>query len=257
MPRANRYLVSGPVFHLTHRCHNGDFLFRFAKDRDAYRSMLRAKLGAHKDLRMLTYCITSNHVHLLLSNRGTNQSVSRFMQEVQGQFAQAYNLKRKRRGAFWSDRYHVTMIDSEAYLWRCMRYIDMNMVRAGAVDHPSDWAWCGFQELSGIRLRYRLLAMDEVCRRTNQQDEKALGTWYTQWLNEAVDDEVRVRNAQWSGSIAIGSKAFVQSIGNQIDNRNTLDIEETAAGWIVRETEPSYRHFSEQKNASNEVVFTV
>jgi putative transposase len=248
-------MLSGPAVHLTHRCHNGDFLFRFAKDRDAYRAVLRGQLRVHKDLRMLTYCITSNHVHFLLTNRGSNESVSRFMQDVQGQFAQAYNRRKNRRGAFWSDRYHATMIDSGAHLWRCMRYIDMNMVRAGAVDHPSDWAWCGFQELSGARLRYRLLEMDELCRRTNQQDERAVRTWYCHWMREAVDHEVRIRNPQWTESIAVGSKPFVHSIGNQMNCRNQLDVEETNAGWIIRETIASYSRFSGQNTASNEVVF--
>ena len=206
---------------------------------------------------MLTYCITSSHVHFLLTNRGSNESVSRFMQDVQGRFAQAYNRRKNRRGAFWSDRYHATMIDGGAYLWRCMRYIDMNMVRAGVVDHPSDWAWCGFQELSGARLRYRVLGMDELCRRTNQQDEHAVRTWYCQWVDEATDNEVGVRNPQWTGSIAVGSKPFVYSIGNQMNSRNELDVEETAAGWVLREGRASYSCFSDQKIASNEVVFTV
>ena len=37
MPRANRYIVSGQVYHVTHRCHNRSFLFRHACDRDVYR----------------------------------------------------------------------------------------------------------------------------------------------------------------------------------------------------------------------------
>jgi hypothetical protein len=36
-----------------------------------------------------------------------------------------------------------------------MRYIDLNMVRAGVVTHPSAWAWCGYEELVGERQRYR------------------------------------------------------------------------------------------------------
>ncbi|NJN70954.1 MAG: hypothetical protein HC801_12235 [Nitrospira sp.] len=63
MPRANRYIIAGPAYHITHRCHNREFLLRFAKDRDAYRVLLREKLSEHKSIRLLTYCITSNHVH--------------------------------------------------------------------------------------------------------------------------------------------------------------------------------------------------
>jgi REP element-mobilizing transposase RayT len=34
MPRANRYIVPGRTYHLTHRCHNGAFLLKFERDRE-------------------------------------------------------------------------------------------------------------------------------------------------------------------------------------------------------------------------------
>ncbi len=35
MPRANRYFLPGHVWHITHRCHQQDFLLKFAFDRTA------------------------------------------------------------------------------------------------------------------------------------------------------------------------------------------------------------------------------
>jgi len=46
MPRANRYILPGRIYHLTHRCHDRQFLFRFAKDRDGYRRRLREAIGS-------------------------------------------------------------------------------------------------------------------------------------------------------------------------------------------------------------------
>ncbi len=43
------------------------------------------------------------------------------------------------------------MIDSGRYLWNCMKYIDLNLIRAGVVEKPSDWDWCGFNEIIGTR----------------------------------------------------------------------------------------------------------
>ena len=59
------------------------------------------------------------------------------MQLIASQTAQAYNKRKNRKGAFWEDRYHATAIDSEQYLIQCLVYIDMNMVRAGVIQHPS------------------------------------------------------------------------------------------------------------------------
>lgn len=137
MPRANRYIIPGNTYHLTHRCHDREFLLKFARDRNRYRQRLReaARTG---ELSLLTYNITSNHVHLVVYAADAEQ-VAVFMQQAAGEFARDYNRRKERRGAFWEGRYHATMVDSGEYLWSCLKYVELNMVRCGVVDHPRDW----------------------------------------------------------------------------------------------------------------------
>jgi putative transposase len=86
---------------VTHRCHDRAFLFRFAKDRQRYRQMLRERLRG-STLSLLNYTITSNHTHLLLLvQEGGPPALSRFMQSLEGDFAQYYNLRKRRHGALW------------------------------------------------------------------------------------------------------------------------------------------------------------
>ena len=66
MPKARRYFEPGLHYHLTHRCHGRDFLLKFTCDRDRYRGMLR-ELSQSYRVPLLGYCITSNHVHLLVT----------------------------------------------------------------------------------------------------------------------------------------------------------------------------------------------
>jgi len=40
VPRANRYFLPGKLYHLTHRCHDRQFLFKFAQDRNRYRQIV-------------------------------------------------------------------------------------------------------------------------------------------------------------------------------------------------------------------------
>lgn len=134
MPPANRYFVPGHVYHLTHRRHNRQFLLKFARDRNDYRQRLRHVLTQF-DLRLLDYCEISNHVHLLSRSESPDR-ISRFMQALEGQFAQAYNRRKNRSGKFWSDRFHATIIQPGAHLMRCMVYIALNMRRCGVVVHP-------------------------------------------------------------------------------------------------------------------------
>lgn len=58
---------------------------------------------------------------------------------------------------FGSQQHHLVMIQDGRHLRRCRAFIDLNMVRAGVVDHPSEWEWTGYTELVGGRRRNRLI----------------------------------------------------------------------------------------------------
>ena len=88
-------------------------------------------------LRVLNYVVTSSHIHLLAADQGEGE-IARSMQLVAGRVAQEYNLRKNRKGAFWEDRYHATSVATDEHLFRCLLYIDFNMVRAGVVKHPSE-----------------------------------------------------------------------------------------------------------------------
>lgn len=163
MARANRLRVDGGVFHLTHRCHNRAFLLKFARDRDAYRAKVREHLRQF-DVSVLDYCVTSNHAHLLV-DASERLEVSGFMREVASEFARAYNQRKDRTNAFWGDNYHATLVEDGEYLWQCLCYIELNMVRCGVVEHPRDWAWVGYHEILGNRRLYRLVDVDRLCWR--------------------------------------------------------------------------------------------
>jgi REP element-mobilizing transposase RayT len=93
MPRANRFFLSGHVWHITHRCHQREFLFKFSRDRTIY---LRWLFEARKrfGVCVLNYVVTSNHVHLLVRDKGEGEIAQR-MQLIAGRTAQQYNTRKK------------------------------------------------------------------------------------------------------------------------------------------------------------------
>lgn len=241
MPRANRYTVPGQTYHITHRCHNRDFLLRFKKDRDAYRRMLRERLQEHP-IALFNYCITSNHMHLLLrpDPGQAGDSLSHLMQCLEGDFARYYNRRKRRTNAFWGERYHATMIDSGDHLWSCMKYIDLNMVRAGAVDHPRGWDWTGYQELMGFRKRNRLINLDILLEHLRAPSLESFRENYEQGLAESIRREELRREPKWTESLAVGSESFTRKLGGAIDQRMKLDVFEDKSdpsSWILRETQ--------------------
>jgi len=69
MPRGNRYRVDGYVWHITERCHQLQFLLKFARDQRAWMRWLYVARQRF-DLCVLNYQVTCNHVHLLVQDRG-------------------------------------------------------------------------------------------------------------------------------------------------------------------------------------------
>ncbi len=134
MARANRLSGYGGVFLVTHRCHNREFLLKFALDREGYRARLREHWPQF-EVALLDYCITSNHVHLRLDAQ-ERMKISGWMRMVAGEFARADNRRKKRTNAYWGDNFHATLVEGGSYLWRCLCYIELNRVRWGRVGHP-------------------------------------------------------------------------------------------------------------------------
>jgi putative transposase len=239
MPRANRHFLPGLVWHITHRCHRREFLFKFARDRRHYLQWLyqaRKRFG----LCILNYIITSNHVHLLILDRGENIT-ARSMQLAAGRTAQQYNRRKSRQGAFWEDRYHATAIQNDAHLHRCMTYVDLNMVRAGVVAHPQAWAHSGYNDIQDPPSRYRIIdlgALAELCGLSSTQE---LQHARRQWISSALAEDRAVRQAQWSESIAVGSERFTQGVKEKLGVSAThREVVRAEDSYALREALPPY-----------------
>ena len=210
MPRTNRYFMPGRIWHITHRCHERKFLLKFKQDRKRWIYwLLQAKL--RYGLSILNYSITSNHIHLLVFDNGKNE-ISKSMQLVEGRLAQEYNIRKKREGAFWEDRYHTTMIDTGNYLLRCSSYIDFNMVRAGVVEHPSEWKECGYNEIMNGCIRYRIIDRDKLAELL-VVPKKELREFYEERTEYMLSEKLNVnQEPAWTKSIAVGGQRFIDGV---------------------------------------------
>jgi REP-associated tyrosine transposase len=212
MTRASRVYIPGYVFHITHRCHKKEFLLKFKRDRDRYRYWLyeaRKRYG----LTVLNYVITSNHVHLLIKDH-QEAEVSKGLQLVAGCMGREYNRRKKRRGAFWEDRYQLSIIEMEDYLFNCFIYIDLNMVRAGAVTHPLYWQHSGYFDIYARRKRYNIINIDAILETMGYSDLADFKIHHEEVIQSALLKGENRREPVWTEDNAIGSPDFVLSFKN-------------------------------------------
>jgi putative transposase len=239
MPRAHRYFLPHHVWHITHRCHERQFLLKFVRDRRRWMSWLfeaKKRFG----LCVLDYVVTSNHIHLLVHDQGRNE-IAQSMQLIAGRTAQEYNRRKGRKGAFWEDRYHATAVDTDAYLARCLVYIDLNMVRAGAVRHPGEWDTGGYREIQSPRRRYAIVDLPALIDLLGMNSLGQLQAAHADWIAQALQTGTKARDPLWSESLAVGGEDYVQNVQRALGVKARYRDVSTASGaHVLREPDGAY-----------------
>ena len=137
--------------------------------------------------------------------------LSIFMKELKQWISRDYNKKVGRVGTLWEDRFWSCLLeDSAETLSRVARYIDCNAVRAGIVERPEDYKWCGYAEAHAGReaARKALTAIFQNPKMDWADAEQRYG-----WLIHAVSDTSAERklehDAVFRRALAIGSRDFI------------------------------------------------
>ncbi len=93
---------------------------------------------------------------------------------------------------------------------QCMVYIDLNMVRAGVVTHPSEWLFSGYNEIQNPRQRYSLIDHGRLRDLLDIKRMEELKRSYRGWVEESLARQGGKRKSKWPQSITVGSKAFME-----------------------------------------------
>ena len=87
--------------------------------------------------------------------------VSWLMKTLKQRFSVWYNHKKERFGPLWSERFKSVLVEGDQWALRTVAaYIDLNAVRAGLVEDPKDYRFCGYGEaVGGSRLAKQGLSL--------------------------------------------------------------------------------------------------
>ncbi|MGE0356784.1 MAG: transposase [Burkholderiales bacterium] len=202
--------------HLVVRGNNRCVMFRDDADRlDFLRFLADALEACACDLH--AYVLMTNHVHLLATGHRQGE-LSELVQRVGRKYARLVNLRWGRTGALFEGRFRSSLVDSDAYLLTCMRYIELNPVRAGMARHPSAYPWSSYRtnatgepELPIVAHEtYRQLGATAVSR----------GEQYRGLVESGVSDPdlERIRTSVRKCRV-LGSESFCAGISARLDRR--------------------------------------
>jgi putative transposase len=216
MPRRARLILPGIPLHLIQRGNNRQVCFFADDDYRLYLDWLKDyadKAGCS----IHAYVLMTNHVHLLVSS-SYRDGVSTMMKRLGQRYVQYVNRTYGRSGTLWEGRFRSCLTQEEDYLLACQRYVELNPVRAGMVDHPADYPWSSYRanaqgaedKLLQSHELYLKLGNNAVAR------QSAYRELFRNELEPGLVEEIRRAN---NGNYALGNTLFAEQVAKAVKQR--------------------------------------
>lgn len=218
MARLPRYFVEDQPQHLIQRGNNREPIFVADNDYFFYLECLE-KAAMRHGCEIHAYVLMTNHVHLLATPK-SEKSLPKTLQSVGRRYVQHFNRTYDRTGTLWEGRYRATIIDSEAYLLICMRYIELNPVRAEMVAHPGDYPWSSYRANALGEEDERLTQHSIYYRLGRHRDTRQLAYRQLFGAHLAKADLEAIRKAT-NTAWALGDDRFCEKIAVSAERRVT------------------------------------
>jgi putative transposase len=223
MVRIARVVAPGFPHHITQRGNRRQETFFNDADYQAYIELM-SEWCCCLNVEVWAYCLMPNHIHLIAvpeSEDGLRLAIG----EAHRRYTRRINFREGWRGHLWQGRFASYVMDDN-YLLACVRYIEMNPVRAGLVVKPEQWLWSSASaHISGY---------DDTLVKVIPLLEITGGKW-KDFLHAPVREEeiIKMRRHEKTGR-PLGSGSFVENL-------------ETMLGRILKPKKAGRRPKSEQK----------
>ncbi len=142
MPRQRRVVIPDCPHHITQRGNNRRTVFFTDSDRAVFLTLLKEYTSQYA-VKVLGYCLMSNHVHVIATPT-TPTGLAKAFGRTYNDYSRMQNIRRRECGYMWQSRYYSCPIESR-YLWAVLSYVERNPVRAGMVSASEEWYWSSAQ----------------------------------------------------------------------------------------------------------------
>jgi len=205
MARPLRVEYPGAFYHVINRGNAGENIFRSTRDREKFLDYLETAIERFS-LRIYTYCLMTNHFHLLLETQLPN--LSQAIQWVNVSYAGYFNRKYQRHGHLFQGRFKSILVDADEYLKQLSRYIHLNPVRANLIEHPGEYKWSSYPTIIGKTKEPEWLESTWLLSQFGTKKKQATAN-YKKFVEEANIHDLKNPAEDLSGGFILGSVDFV------------------------------------------------
>ncbi|MGR8953686.1 MAG: transposase [Gammaproteobacteria bacterium] len=205
--------------HIVQRGNNRQPIFFHEDDYGVYLEYLCEAL-VKNNCRLYAFVLMTNHVHLLALGE-TSSGVSSLMQSVGRRYVRYVNGLYRRTGTLFEGRFKSSLVDSECYLLTCMRYIELNSVRAGMVTKPEDYRWSSHQHHIAVNTIDWLSEPEEYHRLAANPKARALA--YQELFKQAFSaHEIEAIRTHLNKGCVLASAKFQDEIEAILQRRTKI-----------------------------------
>lgn len=146
MARQARKRSETGIYHIVLQGINRQALFADEEDRERLLSILK-QYKAKGGYAVLGYCLLDNNIHLLLKEGA--EPLATTMKRIGVSYAYWYNMKNRRSGHLFQDRYKSQPVEDDKYLLSVLRYMHQSPVKAGLAKDMAGYKWSSYNEYTG------------------------------------------------------------------------------------------------------------
>ena len=146
------------------------------------------------DFEIYSYCLMSNHYHLLLKT--TQENLSLFMQKINSRYSIYFNKKYNRVGPLWQGRFKSWYVYNENYLHTLVRYIEFNPIKANITNNIGEYEWAMSScNVKFLMLNYELINVVDLNSNFNENEQKKINELFNKKI-EVYEDNVVLKKSR-------------------------------------------------------------
>ena len=216
MPRKPRFFLPGVPVHIVQRGHSREPVFFENSDYSAYLEWL-SEAAIRYDCDIHAYVLMTNHVHILATPKD-KQGISRMMQYMGRRYVPYINYSYGTSGSIWEGRYKSSMIHDEQYLLTCMRYIELNPVRANMINNPAQYQWSSYR-FNGLAKEDGLITPHSLYLSLGKTQDERLECYRALFKAHVDKDEVNNIRAACQTGTPLGNDYFKEKIERKLNSK--------------------------------------
>jgi len=206
MPRQPRIVIPNIPHHITQRGNYRQTIFEEQADYARYCAWAQ-EYAEKYDLSILAFCLMNNHVHLIVIPHAKD-TLAKAINTLHMRYSQYMNKKHQVKGHLWQGRFFSSFLD-DVYLYRAIRYVEQNPVRAGMVKEAWAYRWSSARVHAGIAGEESSIPVDTSTFAMGAAEWKR----FLRAEDKELCDEMRIKTGR---GLAVGTEKFIARIENRL-----------------------------------------